>query len=103
MIYSSDDDDDENAAAANRMRTRLAEAMAEQTTLEERNNMEIKELTAKIEDIDQKLKKLEAKFKDKKLEFNGYRNLKPLERYTPDGSRLANDETNSELKKVGLI
>lgn len=111
MIYSSDEDeyeDGESATVTEAKLAKMAEAQAEQAALEERNHLELSTLTAKIEEIDEKLRKLEEKFKDKSkvVEFNGYRDLKPVTatRYAPDGSVIAEEtSTISDLKKVELI
>lgn len=101
MIFSSDDEDyDDEYATSRAAEKRIAEARAEYEAQEERNTHELLEITAKIEEIDQKLKKLEEKYKDKTIEFNGYRNLKPLARQALDGSLLVEEPLNSELKKV---
>lgn len=100
MIFSSDDEDYDEYANSRAAQKRIAEARAEYEAQEERNTHELLEITAKIEEIDQKLKKLEEKYKDKTIEFNGYRNLKPLARHAPDGSLVIEEPPNSELKKV---
>lgn len=98
MSYSSDDEYDFLESIERRNSIRYE---AEKMLIQERNNKELQDLNAQIGEIDEKLKKLEEKFKDKKVgEFNGYKDLAmPTEQITQNGV-VIKDEELSQNKKV---
>jgi hypothetical protein len=102
MTYSSDDDECDSPEPI--IINNADQSEAEFALQRERNLLELKRLNDQIEEINEKVKKLEIKFKDKPVvEFNGYRDLKPVVIKLEDGSFSEINEADVLTKKKVYI